>query len=177
MCLLQNYIYCFNVAQADGTRIMILKVKLNLTTVYLFMTPLPLWQKKRHNTCARRGKRKPTYTVKYLVCYKNFLSQCQTHFYLLICVSLIKIFTNTSSDIMVYPMTTRASVKVTASKNRNNKFILDALNGLIDGRQFITTLIYSEEGKHCDIIIRRSFIKYHCLFLKLDACMHACRHM
>lgn len=141
VCLLQNYIYCFNVAQADGTWIMILKVKLNLTTVSLFWTPSPLWQKKRQYMCKKREK-KTNFTVKYLVCYKNFLSQCQTHFYLSICVSLTKIFTNTSSDIMVYPMTTMASVKVTASKNRNNKFILDALNGLIDGRQFITTLIY-----------------------------------
>ena len=57
------------------------------------------------------------------------------------------IFTHTSFDIIVYPMTTRDRAKVTASKTRNNKFILDALNGLIDGRQFITTLVYSEEKK------------------------------
>ena len=44
-------------------------------------------------------------------------------------------------------MTTIDRAKVTASKTRNNKFILDALNGLIEGRQFITTLIYSEEKK------------------------------
>ena len=57
------------------------------------------------------------------------------------------IFTHMSSDIIVYPMMTRDRAKVTASKTRNNKFILDALNGLIDGWQFITTLVYSEEKK------------------------------
>lgn len=32
--------------------------------------------------------------------------------------------------------------KDTASKNRNKRFILDALKGLMDARQFITTLVY-----------------------------------
>lgn len=49
--------------------------------------------------------------------------------------------------MMVYPMTTRDKAKDTPSKNRNNRFILDALNGLIDGRQFISTLVYSEDKK------------------------------
>jgi len=37
-------------------------------------------------------------------------------------------------------MTISDKVKDTASKNRKSKFILDALNGLMDGRQFMTTL-------------------------------------
>lgn len=35
--------------------------------------------------------------------------------------------------------------KDTASKNRNKRFILDALKGLMDARQFITTLVYKEK--------------------------------
>ena len=56
------------------------------------------------------------------------------------------IITHTSSDIMVYPMTISDKTKDTASKNRNNKFILDALNGLMDGRQFMTTLACKKQG-------------------------------
>lgn len=56
------------------------------------------------------------------------------------------IITHTSSDIMVYPMTISDKTKDTASKNRNNKFILDALNGLMDGRQFMTTLVCKKQG-------------------------------
>ena len=47
---------------------------------------------------------------------------------------------------MVYPMTISDRTKDTASKNRNNKFILDALNGLMDGRQFMTTLVCKKQG-------------------------------
>jgi len=47
---------------------------------------------------------------------------------------------------MVYPMTISDKTKDTASKNRNNKFILDALNGLMDGRQFMTTLVCKKQG-------------------------------
>lgn len=46
-----------------------------------------------------------------------------------------------SDDIMVYPITIMDRKKDTASKNRNKRFILDALKGLMDGRQFITTLV------------------------------------
>ena len=38
--------------------------------------------------------------------------------------------------------------KDTASKNRNKRFILDALKGLMDARQFITTLVYKEKKKN-----------------------------
>lgn len=46
-----------------------------------------------------------------------------------------------SDDIMVYPITIMDRKKDTASKNRNKRFILDALKGLMDRRQFITTLV------------------------------------
>ena len=55
---------------------------------------------------------------------------------------------------MVYPMTISDKKKDTASKNRNNKFILDALNGLMDGRQFMTTLVCKKQG-----IVHRSVTK------------------
>ena len=57
-------------------------------------------------------------------------------------ILLLFIITHMSDDMIVYPMTTRDRAKDTPSKNRNNKFILDALNGLMDGRQFISTLVY-----------------------------------
>lgn len=55
------------------------------------------------------------------------------------------IVTHTSDDIIVYPITIMDRKKDTASKNRNKRFILDALKGLMDARQFITTLVYKEK--------------------------------
>ena len=49
--------------------------------------------------------------------------------------------TYTSSDMIVYPMVSIARVKDKANKDRNTRFILDARKGLIDGRQFIITLV------------------------------------
>lgn len=67
-------------------------------------------------------------------------------------------------------MTTMDRAKDTASKNRNNKFILDALNGLIDGRQFITTLVYRGEEKRSN---KERFLFSYCLFLTvLETCIH-----